>query len=65
MSYVLNTPQDQKAMLEKIGAGTLLVVTESGFDQLPASRRAEAFRMNEGGWADQIENIARHVQQAA
>jgi hypothetical protein len=34
---------------------------ESGFDALPAGRRAEAFRMNERGWATQMENIRAHV----
>lgn len=42
-------------------AGTLLLVTESGFDQLPEERRQEAFRMNEGGWEAQLKNIERHV----
>jgi uncharacterized protein YndB with AHSA1/START domain len=43
------------------GAGTLLTIVESGFDRLPASRRAEAFRMNDQGWTIQAENISRHV----
>ena len=30
---------------------------ESGFDKIPAGRRAEAFRMNEGGWTEQMQNI--------
>ena len=41
--------------------GTLLTVIESGFDQLPAGRRDEAFRMNAGGWEQQLKNIQRHV----
>jgi len=41
--------------------GTLLTVTESGFDQIPEARRAKAFEMNSGGWAAQLDNIARHV----
>ena len=41
--------------------GTLLTITESGFDRLPASRRAEAFRMNEGGWASQSKKLANYV----
>lgn len=41
--------------------GTLLTIVESGFDRLPAGRRDEAFRMNEGGWTAQIGNIERHV----
>jgi uncharacterized protein YndB with AHSA1/START domain len=47
--------------LEEIPGGTRLTVTESGFDQIPASRRAEAFRMNSNGWAGQIKNIAKYV----
>lgn len=43
------------------GEDTLLTVVESGFDQLPAGRRLEAFRMNDGGWAEQMRNIERHV----
>jgi uncharacterized protein YndB with AHSA1/START domain len=42
--------------------GTLLTVVESGFDRIPAHRRDEAFRMNSGGWAAQVENIRRHVE---
>jgi hypothetical protein len=36
-------------------------VVESGFDGIPLARRAEAFRMNEQGWAAQIRNIERYV----
>ena len=41
--------------------GTLLTVVESGFDQLPAGRRDEAFRMNDRGWSQQLVNIEHHV----
>ena len=41
--------------------GTRLTVVESGFDQVPAARRDEAFRMNEHGWTAQMRNIERHV----
>jgi uncharacterized protein YndB with AHSA1/START domain len=41
--------------------GTLLTVTESGFDQIPLARRAKAFEMNNHGWGVQMQNIARHV----
>jgi hypothetical protein len=36
-------------------------VTESGFENIPAERRAEAFRMNEGGWAIQVNNVNEYV----
>jgi hypothetical protein len=39
----------------------VVTIVESGFDQLPPERRAEAFRMNQQGWAGQSKNIARHV----
>ena len=47
--------------LESVAGGTLLTVVESGFDQLPAGRRDEAFRMNDGGWTQQLINVERHV----
>lgn len=49
--------------LEKTATGTLLLLTESGFDKIPAGRRPEAFRMNDGGWTAQMENIEAHVAQ--
>jgi len=48
--------------LADAAGGTRLTVVESGFDKIPAGRRAEAYRMNEGGWAEQTENIRRHVE---
>jgi uncharacterized protein YndB with AHSA1/START domain len=50
--------------LEDVPGGTRLTIVESGFDKIPLARRAEAFRMNEGGWTEQIENIRRHVPQS-
>ena len=37
--------------LEPTAAGTRVTVSESGFERLPEHRRAEAFRMNDGGWS--------------
>ncbi len=47
--------------LEQDGEGTLLTVTESGFDAIPEEQRGDAFQRNEGGWAMQVEKIKRHV----
>jgi Activator of Hsp90 ATPase homolog 1-like protein len=47
--------------LEEVAGGTQLRIVESGFDRIPLARRAEAFRMNDDGWASQLENIERHV----
>ena len=49
--------------LEKTTSGTLLLLTESGFEKIPADRRLEAFRMNDGGWAEQMKNIVSYVGQ--
>src|SRR5437870_4707500 len=37
-------------------------IVESGFDRIPLTRRAEAFRMNDNGWAGQIKHLARYVE---
>ncbi|MEO8540581.1 MAG: SRPBCC family protein [bacterium] len=47
--------------LDPVGAGTLLTLTESGFNAVPESRRALAFEMNEGGWAEQLRRIKAHL----
>ena len=47
--------------LLEVSNGTRLTIVESGFDKIPPERRAEAFRMNDSGWAGQIKNIERHV----
>ena len=47
--------------LEDAPGGTRLTIVESGFDRVPLSRRAEAFRMNSDGWSEQVQNIERYV----
>jgi uncharacterized protein YndB with AHSA1/START domain len=61
VDYSLETPTLVEFRLEKTATGTLLVVTESGFDDIPAERRDEAFRKNDGGWAQQVKNIETYV----
>jgi uncharacterized protein YndB with AHSA1/START domain len=61
--YSKETPTLVEFTLEDAADGTRLRVVESGFDKIPAHRRDEAFRMNEGGWAAQLKNISNHVQQ--
>jgi uncharacterized protein YndB with AHSA1/START domain len=51
--------------LQPVAAGTLLTVTESGFDQIPSARRAEAFLRNDTGWAQQMNNIQAYVLKAS
>jgi uncharacterized protein YndB with AHSA1/START domain len=62
--YSSEPPTLVEFTLQKTATGTMLRIVESGFDKLPGKRRHEAFRMNEGGWSEQVENIARHVGQA-
>lgn len=47
--------------LEDHGDGILLRVVESGFDSIPLARRAEAYRMNSGGWDEQMQNIHAYL----
>jgi uncharacterized protein YndB with AHSA1/START domain len=47
--------------LEETPGGTAVTITESGFDRLPSTRRAEAFRMNEAGWTGQSKKLASYV----
>jgi uncharacterized protein YndB with AHSA1/START domain len=47
------------------GAGTILHLTETGFDAIPQHRRFEAWRMNERGWGMQMTNIEQHVDRSA
>jgi uncharacterized protein YndB with AHSA1/START domain len=47
--------------LVEVADGTELTVIESGFDRIPLTRRAEAFRMNDQGWAGQLQNIQGYV----
>jgi uncharacterized protein YndB with AHSA1/START domain len=63
--YSQEPPTLVEFRLEPKGEGTLLTVTESGFSKIPADRRLEAFRMNDSGWTEQMENIERHVEQTS
>jgi uncharacterized protein YndB with AHSA1/START domain len=47
--------------LQATAGGTLLTVTESGFEKIPSERRAEAFLRNDGGWKQQMKNIEAYV----
>jgi uncharacterized protein YndB with AHSA1/START domain len=63
--YSTETPTLVEFTLEKTTTGTRLRVVESGFDKLPPHRRDTAFRSNEGGWAEQMRNIAQYLEQHA
>lgn len=61
--YSHETPTLVEFKLEATPTGTLLTLIESGFDKVPGDRRAEALRMNDGGWTQQMKNIESHVDQ--
>ncbi|OBH01878.1 vanillate O-demethylase oxidoreductase VanB [Mycobacterium sp. E136] len=47
--------------LEQVAEGVLLRIVESGFDALPAHRRASAFEGNSQGWAAQTELVRKYL----
>jgi uncharacterized protein YndB with AHSA1/START domain len=47
--------------LERLGEGTRVTIVESGFEAVPAERRATALRENDGGWEEQTRNLRAHV----
>ena len=51
--------------LREVQGGTLLTITESGFDKIPLERRAKAFTANEGGWEHQTRLIEKYLAQHA
>jgi uncharacterized protein YndB with AHSA1/START domain len=63
IDYSEETPTLVEFRLENSASGTLLTLTESGFENIPSDRRLEAFRMNDSGWTEQMKNIERHVEQ--
>ena len=48
-------------ILEETEGGTNVRILETGFDRIPLARRAEAFRMNDGGWTAQVRNLTGYV----
>ncbi len=65
VDYSTEVPTLVEFRLEPIANGTRLTVVESGFDKIPEDRRFEAFRMNEGGWEDQLGSIEKYVRENA
>lgn len=49
-------------LVEQIETRTRLTVRESGFSRLPPDRAHTAYRLNEGGWDEQVKNISAHVE---
>ncbi|RQS16609.1 SRPBCC family protein [Burkholderia sp. Bp8998] len=51
--------------LAEANGGTLLTVTETGFDQLIEARRTKAREMNDQGWAAQMTLITKYLAKHA
>ena len=51
--------------LEEVSGGTLLTISESGFDKIPLARRAKAFAANDGGWTMQTKLIEKYLAMQA
>jgi uncharacterized protein YndB with AHSA1/START domain len=51
--------------LEEVTGGVLLTVTESGFEQIPLARRAQAFEANDQGWSIVIQLIDKYLAKTA
>jgi len=61
LDYSQETPTLVEFRLEPISGGTLLVVSETGFDKIPGQRRAEAFSKHNEGWIEQLKNVEAYV----
>ncbi|MBV8896214.1 MAG: SRPBCC family protein [Acidobacteriaceae bacterium] len=51
--------------LEEVDGGTMVTVTESGFDRIDLARRAKAFEENTRGWQFQLESLRQYASEAA
>jgi uncharacterized protein YndB with AHSA1/START domain len=47
--------------LAETNGGVLLRIVESGFDKIPAERRASALESNTEGWAKQTELVSKYL----
>jgi uncharacterized protein YndB with AHSA1/START domain len=65
VDYSAEPPTLVVCELEEVADGTVLRLVESGFDRIPAARRAEAYGMHEEGWAAQMKSIERYLAKAA
>ena len=61
IDYSKEKPTLVEFFLEIMPSGTRLTVKESGFTNITASRRAQAFKMHTQGWEAQLKNIEEFV----
>jgi uncharacterized protein YndB with AHSA1/START domain len=51
--------------LRETADGVLLTLVESGFDNIPLARRAQAFTSNEGGWEIMVKLFGEYIAREA
>jgi uncharacterized protein YndB with AHSA1/START domain len=63
--WTAETGYDVKSLvtfhLETVDGGTRVTVTESGLDALPEAVARKRFEENDGGWKQQLDNIAAYL----
>ena len=60
--YSVERPTLVEFHLEEADHSTLLLLVESGFDEIPNDRRLEAFQMNDNGWSEQMKTLKNYVE---
>ena len=65
VDYSGELPTLVEFQLEATPTGALLIVTESGFENLPPSRYSDALRMNTRGWEQQLKHLEAYVHKTA
>ncbi|HEY1808991.1 MAG TPA: SRPBCC family protein [Acidobacteriaceae bacterium] len=65
VDYSEETPTLVEFRLEPTATGTRLLLTESGFTDLPDERRNEAFLRNNDGWSQQMKNLEEYLGRKA
>ena len=65
VDYSKEEPTLVEFRLEPMAKGTLVTVTESGFDKLSLERRTRVFEQNDKGWEIQLASLARYAGEGA
>ena len=59
--YSQESPTLVEFRLQDSPSGSRLTLSETGFEKIPSERQADAFRMNDHGWAEQLKNIENYL----
>ncbi len=64
VDYSKEPPTTVTFTLEPVAGGTLLSVSETGFDAIGLERRAKVFQDNTQGWSEVVGWLKQHVEAA-